>query len=161
MTLEVRRPEPGDEARYFELFSDVGVGRTLWPGEMGGPRTREEAAEIAANDFAHWEQHGFGPWLTFDGETFAGHGGLKSTDVGGPGVEVLYSLRSELWGRGLAKAVALRAVTFARELELPEVVGFAWTENPASIHVLESAGLRFEHVIQHAGLPHWFGRLAL
>jgi RimJ/RimL family protein N-acetyltransferase len=49
----------------------------------------------------------------------------------------------------------------ARHLGLPEVVGFTMTTNIASQRVLEKAGLRFERVLEHAGLPHWFGRLPL
>jgi [ribosomal protein S5]-alanine N-acetyltransferase len=42
-----------------------------------------------------------------------------------------------------------------------EVVGFTMTTNIASQRVLEKAGLSFERVLKHAGLPHWFGRLTL
>ena len=47
------------------------------------------------------------------------------------------------------------------EIGLPEVVGFTLTTNVASQRVLEKAGVVYERVLEHAGLPHWFGRLPL
>jgi hypothetical protein len=37
-------------------------------------------------------------------------------------------------------------------------VGFTAMTNRASRTVLEKAGLRFETIFEHAGLPHWLGR---
>ncbi len=81
--------------------------------------------------------------------------GLERTDVGGrPTVEVLYAIRRDVWGRGCATETALAAVERGRVLGLPEVVGFTLTTNIASQRVLANGGLRFERVLQHAGLPH-------
>lgn len=158
--LAARRPQPGDERLYAALFGDERVSATLWPGALGGPRTPEQAARLLARDLEHWERQGFGPWVFHVAGRFAGRGGLERTEVGGrPCVEVLYAVAPACWGCGHATAMARLALRRAAELELPEVVGFAWTENPASIRVLEKAGLRFDREIVHAGLPHWFGRL--
>jgi RimJ/RimL family protein N-acetyltransferase len=161
--LEVRRPVPEDAVHYAAHFGSAAVGAALWPGDLGGPRTPAEAAAIVASDIAHWVEEGFGPWACFAADgSFAGHGGLRRTHVEGePAVEVLYSVFPAAWGRGHATDIALQAVAFARELGLAEVVGFAWTGNPASIRVLEKAGLVFEREFEHAGLPHWLGRRAL
>jgi RimJ/RimL family protein N-acetyltransferase len=56
---------------------------------------------------------------------------------------------------------ATAAVDYARRLGLPEVVGFTMTTNIASQRVLEKPGLTFNRVLEHARLPHWFGRLTL
>ena len=160
--LELRRPAPDDAGHYTALFGDTSVGRKLWPGVLGGPRTPEEAAALLEHDLEHWDRDGFGPWVGFAEGAFAARGGLERTGVGGaPSVEVLYAVMPAAQGAGLATELATAAVAEARRLGLPEVVGFAWTENPASIRVLEKAGLEFERVIEHAGLPHWFGRLQL
>jgi ribosomal-protein-alanine N-acetyltransferase len=74
---------------------------------------------------------------------------------------VLYAVHPDLWGRGYATELARAAVERARELALTELVGFTLTTNLASQRVLQKAGLRFERTIEHARLPHWFGRLAL
>jgi RimJ/RimL family protein N-acetyltransferase len=52
--------------------------------------------------------------------------------------------------------MAIAAVDYARQLALPEVVGFTLITNLASQRVLEKAGLVFECVLEHAGFPHWF-----
>jgi ribosomal-protein-alanine N-acetyltransferase len=158
--LAWRRPQPGDEPLYAQLFGDPEVGATLWPGELGGPRSHEQSATFLAHDLEHWERDGFGPWVFHADDVFAGRGGLERTEVGGmPSVEVLYAVTAACWGHGYATAMARLAVEHAAELGLPEVVGFAWTANPASVRVLEKAGLVFDREIEHAGLPHWFGRL--
>ena len=70
-----------------------------------------------------------------------------------------YAVRSDAWGRGYATEMALLAVAHARRLGLADVVGFTATTNRASRRVLERAGFRFESLIDHAGLPHWLGRV--
>jgi RimJ/RimL family protein N-acetyltransferase len=55
--------------------------------------------------------------------------------------------------------MARLAVGQARHLGLADVVGFTTTTNRASRRVLENAGIRFEALIDRAGLPHWLGRL--
>jgi [ribosomal protein S5]-alanine N-acetyltransferase len=155
---------PRHAAHYGALFADPAVAATLWPGALGGPRTAEQAAAFARADGGCWAEHGFGPWAFFEAATsrFAGRGGLEPTEVGGrPSVEVLYAVASPLWGRGYATEMARAAVGRARELGLGEVVGFTLTTNVASQRVLQHAGLTFERELEHAGLPHWFGRLVL
>jgi [ribosomal protein S5]-alanine N-acetyltransferase len=91
-----------------------------------------------------------------------GRGGLERTTVGGAeGVEILYALVPDAWGRGYATEIAVAAAERAGELRLEEVVGFTLTTNVASQRVLQKAGIGFERVIEHAGRPHWFGRLAI
>ncbi|MEA2256338.1 MAG: hypothetical protein QOG35_2383 [Solirubrobacteraceae bacterium] len=163
VTDRLRGERPRDEhaAPYAELFGDAAVAATLWPGALGGPRTPAQASALLAADVAHWERLGYGPWAWFAGEDFVARGGLQRTDVGGGGVEVLYAVRAGAWGRGYATEIALASVGRARALAIPEVVGFTLTTNLASQRVLVKAGLRFEREIEHAGLPHWLGRLAL
>lgn len=72
-----------------------------------------------------------------------------------------YAIAPSCWGQGYATEIARAAVQRARELALPELVGFTLTTNLASQRVLQNAGLRFEREIEHVGLPNWFGRLDL
>ena len=148
--LTARRPEPTDGTLYDELFCDPVVAEVL---------LHPPPARIFAADLVHWDRDGWGAWVWFAGERFVGRGGLQRTAVGGhDSVELLYALLSAVHGRGHATEIARRSVACAWERGLPEVVGFARTDNVASIRVLEKAGLRFEREIEHAGLPHWFGR---
>jgi [ribosomal protein S5]-alanine N-acetyltransferase len=166
MTASLRLERPRDEhaTHYEELFTDPVVAATLWPGDLGGPRTPEQAHALHAEDLAHWEVAGFGPWVAFERGPgrFVGRGGLERTTVGGAeGVEILYALVPDAWGRGYATEIAVAAAQRADELRLEEVVGFTLTTNVASQRVLQKAGIGFERVIEHAGRPHWFGRLAI
>jgi RimJ/RimL family protein N-acetyltransferase len=163
-TDRLRGERPRDEHAdlYAELFGDPAVAATLWPDALGGPRTPAQASALLAADVLHWERFGYGPWAWFARDRFVARGGLERTDVGGPGgVEVLYAIRRDAWGLGYATEIALAAVQHARALGIPEVVGFTLTTNLASQLVLQKAGLRFEREVEHAGLPHWLGRLAL
>jgi ribosomal-protein-alanine N-acetyltransferase len=162
--LRGERPQEDHAALYAQLFGDEAVAATLWPPPLGGARSQHEARELLAEDVEHWARDGFGPWVFFEAATarFAGHAGLRRGTVGGaPGVEVLYAVRHDRWGRGYASEMALAAVDRARALGLREVVGYTLTTNRASQRVLEKAGLRFERTLEHAGLAHWFGRLPL
>jgi ribosomal-protein-alanine N-acetyltransferase len=160
--LRPERPWQEHAGLYRDLFADPAVAAALWPRALGAPRTEREAAEMLAQDIAHWHERSFGPWVFFEGATgvFVGRGGLRTVDLAGSEcVEVLYAVRSDAWGRGYATEIARLAVAHARRLGLAEVVGFTATTNRASRRVLEKAGLRFDAIFERAGLPHWLGRL--
>jgi RimJ/RimL family protein N-acetyltransferase len=76
-------------------------------------------------------------------------------------VEVLYAVRSDARGRGYATEIAMVTIAHAHRLGLAEIVGLTATTNGPSRRVLESAGMRFEAIVEHAGLPHWLGRMRL
>jgi RimJ/RimL family protein N-acetyltransferase len=136
----------------------------LWPGALGGPRTPEQAAEMLSADIAHWREEPFGPWVFFEARTgvFVGRGGLRRTTLAGNAcVEVLYAVRSDVWGQGYATEIAYMAVAHARRIGLTDVVGFTTTANVASRRVLEKSGMRIEEdTVEHAGISHWLGRLS-
>ena len=163
LRLRPERPWREHERLYIDLFADPAVAATLWPTAMGGPRTAEQASEMLSADIAHWQDEQFGPWVFFEASTgvFVGRGGLRRTTLASREcVEVLYAVRSDAWGQGYATEIACVAVAHARRLGLTNVVGFTTTANVASRRVLESAGMRMEeHPFEHAGLPHWLGRL--
>lgn len=117
-----------------------------------------------ARDMAHWRDHGFGPWVLFDacsGE-FVGRAGLGyMTLEDRQVVELAWALMPARWGEGLASEAALRALEFARELSLAEVVCFTIPSNRASLRVIEKTGLRFVGEITRMGLPHVLFKLKL
>lgn len=147
----------------MDLFADPAVAGPLWPGELGGPRTPQQAAEVLAADIGHWQRDGYGPWICHElaSGTFVARGGLRSMTLAGRRcVEVLYAVRPDAWGQGYASEIAAVAIAHARTLELDEVVGFALSTNLASRRVLEKVGMRFDRAMyEHAGLPHLLGRL--
>jgi [ribosomal protein S5]-alanine N-acetyltransferase len=162
--LRPERPWREHLRLYADLFGDRAVARALWPGALGGPRTARQASDMLAADIEHWQRESFGPWVFFETETgmFVGRGGLRRAAVGGRQcVELLYAVRPDAWGRGYAGEMATVSLAEARRLGLAEVVGFAASENTASLRVLERAGIRFEEVFERAGHPHRLGRFSL
>jgi ribosomal-protein-alanine N-acetyltransferase len=163
LRLRPERPWREHERLYIDLFADPAVAATLWPGALGGARTPEQSAEMLRADIDHWRDERFGPWVFYETATgmFVGRGGLCRTTVAGRRcVEVLYAVRSDVWGRGYATEMATVAVAHARRLGLADVVGFTAAANCASRRVLERVGMRFdEGPFEHAGLPHSLGRL--
>jgi len=162
--LRPERPWREHARLYRDLFGDPAVAATLWPGALGGPRSAGQSSAILAADVKHWQKDSFGPWLFFEqtSNAFVGRGGLRRTTVAGREcVELLYAVRSDAWGEGYATEMALVSVACARSLGLPEIVGVTLMTNVASRRVLAKAGLRFDRVREHAGQPHWLGRLVL
>jgi RimJ/RimL family protein N-acetyltransferase len=152
-----RRPSPADLDELAALWGDPRVGATL-----AGVRSREQSGAALQSFLTQWELRGFGPWIfrMRDSGAFAGYCGLRDTEVsGGGGVELLYALRPELHGKGLATELAQAVVACAFDvLGLPELVCFTQPTNAASRRVMEKAGFRYERDVVHAGLPHVFYR---
>lgn len=172
MTLDVvetdrlrgERPRAEHAERYVELLGNAEVALRLFPPPFdSGPRTPEQAAEWLTDDIDHWDQLGFGVWVFFEAGSgrFVGRGGLRRTEIcGRPTVEVTLALLPEAWGQGYATEMANKAVQAARAVGLVEVCGLALPTNLASQRALEKAGLRHQGEVEHAGLPHWLGRVA-
>jgi len=165
-TLALRHERPWLEhlALYRDLFSDPAVAAALWPGALGGPRSKAQVADMLNSDICHWEERQFGPWVFFERATgvFVGRGGLcRATLAGAECVEVAYAVRPDAWGRGYATEMARAAIAEGRRLGFDELLGVAATTNLASRRVLEKAGVRIEATVEHTGLPHWLGRVRL
>jgi [ribosomal protein S5]-alanine N-acetyltransferase len=162
--LRPERPWREHARLYVDLFADRAVAAALWPGTSGGPRSAARASAMLEADIEHWQREAFGPWVFFEADTgaFIGRGGLRRGHVAGRDcVEILYAVRSDAWGHGYAGEMTRTALARARRLGLTEVVGLAATTNGASLRVLSRAGIRFEAVVEHAGLAHQLGRFYL
>jgi [ribosomal protein S5]-alanine N-acetyltransferase len=106
----------------------------------------------------HWRRHGFGVWVLDDAQTgvFVGRAGLQHTDVQGVDeVELLYALRSEFWGRGLATeaGAALLGIAFS-VASLRSVVAYTLPHNARSRRVMEKLGLTYEREFTHEDRTH-------
>jgi ribosomal-protein-alanine N-acetyltransferase len=153
-----QRPCPEDFPELCQLLQDPRVAATL-----GGPRPEARVRQDLEASQAHWARYGFGIWMFRDPADgpLIGRCGLRHVEVEGQQeVELLYALRFESWGRGLATemAAACLEVGFER-LGLEDVVAFTLTTNRASRRVMEKVGMRYERDILHAGLPHVLFRL--
>ena len=153
-------PSPADRQELETLLGDPRVGATL-----GGVRSPEQVAALVARWSGLWTARGLGPWLfrAAPERVFVGYAGLAPCDDVEPGAwELLYGLRPEHWGRGLATrmgALALAHAFAGERAPRREVIGFTLTTNAASRRVLEKLGFAFEREFQRAGLPHVLLRL--
>lgn len=139
---------------YREIYGDSRIMKTL-----GGDTLSPEGARARLNvHLRDWDEAGLGIWVFREkaGCVLVGRGGLRRVNVSGrPEVEVLYAIRPELWGRGLATEVARRSAEVGvDEAGLKRVVAFTLISNRASRRVLEKAGFRYAGRVEHRGLAH-------
>ncbi|WNG53838.1 GNAT family N-acetyltransferase [Archangium gephyra] len=152
------RPGPEDFLEWCQFRQDPRVAATL-----GGPRPEEHLRRDLDAMLEHWARHGFGVWMWRDPADgrLIGHCGLRHYLVEGQEeLELLYALRFESWGQGLATELAAASleVGFGR-LGFEDVVAFTLTTNKASRRVMEKLGMRYERDITHAALPHVLFRI--
>ena len=153
------RPLAGRQlADLHRILGDAEVTRTL-----GGLRTPQQIEKIFERFDSHWDRHGWGPWFFVGAnDEFVGYAGVLETRVDGlEGIELLYALTADHWGRGhgseMAEAVVAEA--FGR-LGIDELLCFTLTTNRGSQRVMEKAGFRYLRHITHATLPHVLYRLS-
>jgi [ribosomal protein S5]-alanine N-acetyltransferase len=156
-----RRRSMADFADLRLLHADPRVMATL--AADGQPLPEAATRQSLAAGAAHWERHGFGAWHFHDRATgaFAGYCGLRHVTIDDRDeIELLYAVRADRWGTGVASelAAAVLAIAFT-DLALPTVVAFTLPTNRASRRVMEKQGFQYERDIVHAGLPHVFYRL--
>ena len=161
--LLARRPTSDDRAAYHAHFTDPLIERWLRPSPLP-PFGANAIDDLLFGDCAHWEDHGFGPWVLEerDSGAFAGRGGLAWTSIEDLAeVELPWSIEPRLHGLGLATEAALAAIAGAREIGLELVVALTLPNNVASQRVAEKAGFEQDGECEHAGLPHLLFRLWL
>jgi RimJ/RimL family protein N-acetyltransferase len=133
------------------IFADAEVLRYL-PKRDLTPRERAERTLAVFND--HWSQRGYGVWAVADKVTgqLIGHCGLNFVPEAGE-VEVLYALRRDRWGQGLATEAAQAGVRFGFEqAHLARLIALAAPENTASRRVMEHLGFVYEKGAHYFGL---------
>jgi RimJ/RimL family protein N-acetyltransferase len=142
---------------FAALLAEPGVAKTMWPGNLGGPRTRDQSEAWLRKDLAHWELLDYGPWFAFERDTgeLVGRIGPRITIVAGVlEAELAWIVRPDRWGRGYAGELAAPARDLLFERGLRSVVAYTLVTNKASRRVMEKLGMAYERDIEHAGLPH-------
>jgi RimJ/RimL family protein N-acetyltransferase len=155
--LTGERPALGHLDAFASLLAEPGVALTMWPGDLGGPRTREQSEAWLRKDIAHWAANDFGPWLAFERDTgeLVGRIGPRITIVEGVlEAELAWIVRPDRWGRGYAGELAAAGRDLLFERGLRSVVAYTLVSNTASRRVMEKLGMSYERDIEHAGLPH-------
>jgi RimJ/RimL family protein N-acetyltransferase len=121
---------------------------------LGGVRLPEATKAYLMLNMAHWERHGFGLWVlrTLAGE-FAGRAGIRQVVVDDVDeVEIAYTFKRELWGRGLASEITNALTSLALlQLKLPSLVGLVSVDNAASRRVLEKSSFSLERSTIYLG----------
>jgi RimJ/RimL family protein N-acetyltransferase len=156
--LDAERPSLDRHLDFvIELSADPEVARWIWPDEPGGFGPAR-ARQMLEEKIAHWEDHGFGQWIWRDrasGELVARIGSQWTTSPGELVVEVGWSVARSKQGLGYATEAALASLRFCFEQAAAErIVAFTWTENLASLRVMEKLGMRREREFELEGLPH-------
>jgi [ribosomal protein S5]-alanine N-acetyltransferase len=149
--------EPIGMSRFDELAEMNRDERVMeWLG--GAAADANETRAWVEEKAAHWRRYGFGVWVLDDAQTGAlvGRAGLQHSDVEGVDeVELLYALRPEFWGRGLATeaGAALLGIAFA-VVALPSVVAYTLPDNLRSRRVMERLGFVCEREFPHEDHTH-------
>jgi RimJ/RimL family protein N-acetyltransferase len=150
--LMLRPLTPADLEDYTHLiFADAEVMRYL-PKRDLAPRERAERTITFFND--HWSQYDYGVWAVTDkiAGQFIGHCGLNFVTAAGE-AEVLYALRKDRWGQGIATEAARASVHFGFETaNLARLIALAVPENIASRRVMEHLGFAYEKDAHYFGL---------
>lgn len=136
--LILRHPKDTDFELFAEMNADPEVMRYLLP------LTRSESLatfEYLRNEMA---RRGWGVWTVEVDGRFAGTVGLHVPGYPlpfGPCTEVLWRLRKEFWGRGIAHEAARQAIDYGfSQAGLEEIVSFTSPSNLRSIRLMERLG---------------------
>lgn len=150
LRLEPVRRELADD--LWRLHQDPAVAE--W---WGGVWSHEYAIQWASSREDQWIAEGVSKWIAYDrtDSTLVGRGGLSRAIVDGElCLEVGWTVRAELWGRGFATEIGQAGLTFAfDELDADEVVAFTETTNARSRAVMERLGMADPRAITHDGEP--------
>lgn len=161
--LRARPPTTEDRAAYHAHFTAPAVEGWLRPSPLP-PFDARSIDELLVGDCAHWDDHGFGPWVLErrDGGEFAGRGGLAWASIEDLAeIELPWSVEPHFHGEGYATEAARAAVGWARELGFERVIALILPANRASQRVAEKVGFSRAGECEHAGMTHLLYRLWL
>jgi RimJ/RimL family protein N-acetyltransferase len=124
------------------LFTDSEVMKHVGDGVM----TELQAEEWWQKLFAKYYPRGLNMWAVFTkaDSDYIGHAGIYPRPTKNEDWEFVYFLNRRAWGKGYATEIAQRIIEYGfAELKLPEVFATVDNDHPASIRVLEKAGMNF------------------
>ncbi len=141
---------PAHAGDLYRLHQDEAVA--AW---YGGRWTAQVAEQRAAAFGRAWQADGVSKWLAYDrgaGE-MVGRGGLSRVWLAGQDrLEVGWTVRADLWGRGYATEIGRLSLSFAwDELGAAEVVAFTEIHNRRSRAVMGRLRMGDAGLIGHHG----------
>jgi len=141
--LILRQWKETDFELFAEMNSDPEVIRYLLP------MTRSKSLDVFRRIRKEITQRGWGVWAVEVDGLFAGMVGLHVPEWHqpfSPCTEVLWRLRKEFWGRGIAYEAASKAIDYGfSKIDLEEIVSFTTPANLRSIHLMERLGFERDH----------------
>ncbi|HEX6929319.1 MAG TPA: GNAT family N-acetyltransferase [Gammaproteobacteria bacterium] len=140
--LRLRPFMAGDLDDLHALWTDPDVRRHLWDNRQLG---REDTAAIIDRSAALHRDESAGLWAVErrDAPGLVGFGGYWYFGEP-PQLQILFGLRPEHWGMGLATELARCLIHYGFEtLQLARVTGATDRANVSSQRVMEKAGMRF------------------
>jgi RimJ/RimL family protein N-acetyltransferase len=165
--LRLEPAAPGHAGDLWRLHQDEAVA--AW---WGGLWSREDADGYAAAMARAWAEDGVGKWAAYAPASggLVGRGGLSRLPAGGATtrriasalagdgwardrLELGWTVRSALWGRGYATELGRAGLAFAfEELGAEQVVAFTERHNRRSRAVMERLGMAYAGEIRAPGL---------
>jgi [ribosomal protein S5]-alanine N-acetyltransferase len=154
--LSLRPFSENDGPRLMSVLGAAEVARWLLPAGRTQPNSEAECAARARAGAAHWRAHGFGPWIVGErGRTVVACGGLSLRLLDGSAVlELAWAVVPDAWGRGIATAIGLEALSLAATRGAREAFALSRVDNLASRRVMDKLGMASLRELQHAGFPH-------
>lgn len=145
----MRRPTADDLDDVFRIHGDPRTNRF----NPAGPDADTDASRARlAGWLAHWAEHGFGYWAveSDDGAVIGFCGVRLETWLGRPVLNLYYRFAPEVWGRGVASAVAAHAVAEARGHSPGRpVLAYTTEDNEASQRTALAASLVRRPDLEH------------
>lgn len=141
--MKLRQWEEADFESFAEMNSDPEVTRYVLP------MTRSESLDAFSRIRKEITQRGRGIWAVEADGTLAGMVGLQVPECPlpfAPCTEILWRLRREFWGLGIAYEAASEAINYGfSKAELEEIVTFTTPLNLRSIRLMERLGFERDH----------------
>ena len=147
--LELRLFRLEDAGALYELHRNARVTR-----HAGGSRTKEESSRSLKRIIARTTTTGFGALAVSERgqEAPIGWCGVQSLK-NDERYEILYALRPDKWGQGLATEAAASLMLAAfelRHLGIKNICAVAYPQNVQSLTVIQRLGMTFERNIYDA-----------
>ena len=144
----VRPPTADDLADVFRIHGDPRTNRF----NPAGPDADLDASRARLDGWlAHWAEHGFGYWAveSGDGAVIGFCGVRRETWRGRPVLNLYYRFAPEVWGRGIASAVAAHAIAWGRAHRSEPVLAYTTEDNEGSQRTALAAGLVRRPDLEH------------
>lgn len=150
----LRQWKESDFEPFAEMNSDPEVMRYFL-----SPMTRTESLDSFNRIRKEIAQRGWGIWAVEADGVFAGMIGLhppKWQLPFSPCTEVLWRLRKEFWGHGIARETAKQAINYGfSKVGLEEIVSYTTPPNLRSIRLMERLGFErdYQGDFNHPAVP--------